>query len=274
MNFTYLTKRLLRRYLPSSVFFKVMEYSDCGNTAEDRPDDMFQRLRSRVQEVEFDLAGKHILEFGSGRYARLALWLLEAGADRVTMVDLHATSLNDSRHRDVLEQDCIRLGLDSSDALSRITLIADDFLATSPSSPEALADLIISTATLEHVQDPQLILDKTWQWLRPGGIASHEIDLRDHLFETPFEMLTYSDRIWDRWLDPKGGFHLNRWRLPDYLQAMENAGFVKIQYRTLQQEKEELLKILSRLDRQFRHIDTDSLSITVAHLYGNKPTHS
>ena len=97
------------------------------------------------------------------------------------------------------------------------------------------------------------------------------IDLRDHLFDTPFEMLTCSDRTWDRWLDPKSRFHLNRWRLEDYLRAMRKANFAEIDYQSLQKDEAELMEIWPRLHRRFREMDPDLLSIMVVHLYARKP---
>lgn len=272
MKLEYVLKRVVRRQIPAPLFFRMMTYSGSGNLAEDDPEEMFRALHERLQVLAIDLTGKQVLEIGSGRYARLGLRMLHAGASRVTLADLHATPLNNRQHRAMLEEDCDLLGLDLADALSRIHLVTDDYLAVSPPSPELRADLVTSTATMEHVRNPREILAKSWEWLRPGGVSSHAIDLRDHCFETPFEMLTYSDRVWERWLVPKGGFHLNRWRLPDYLQAMRDAGFIDVRYEILEKSEDELGKVRDRLDERFRAIDDDLLSVMKTHVYGQKPS--
>ncbi len=271
MGLAYILKRLLRRHVPSPVVLELMKYCGRSAAAEDRPDDVFRGLQDRLQELAVDLTDKHVLDLGSGRYARMALRLLNAGASRVTLIDFHAVPLSNSKHRELLERDCRQLGMSAENALNRIDLQTDDFLTTSPPTPEARADLILSTATLEHVQNPLAVFQKSWEWLRPGGFTSHVIDLRDHLFNTPFEMLTFSETTWKQWLAPKGGFHLNRYRLPDYLQAMRAADFVEIEYQSLQQNRAALQKIWPRLRGRFRQIDFDLLSIVVVHLYARKP---
>lgn len=271
MKRTYFIKRLIRRHIPAPVFYRIMKYSGRAAAAEKRPADTFQALRDRLRDLAIDLADKHVLELGSGRYARLALQMLNAGASRVTLADFYAKPLSDPRHRRLLVEDCARYGLDAETVLASIDVVAGDFLTTSPLGPTMKADLIISTAVLEHVRDPLIALEKSWEWLRPGGYVSHIVDLRDHLFDTPFEMLTYSNRTWNRWLNPRDGFHLNRWRLPDYLQAMRKAGFESIDYRSLERDQAGLMEIQPRLSPRFRDTDPELLSITIVHLHARKP---
>jgi len=54
---------------------------------------------------------------------------------------------------------------------------------------------------------------------RPGGMHLHYVDMRDHFFKYPFEMLTYSKQTWQSWLNPTS--NLNRYRIPDYRRAFE-----------------------------------------------------
>lgn len=84
-------------------------------------------------------------------------------------------------------------------------------------------------------------------------------------------MLTFSEEIWQRWLNPKRGFHQNRWRLPEYLEALKSARFVNTGYRVLQRDEATLREILPRLNERFRDMDPDMLSVLVVHLYGEKP---
>jgi hypothetical protein len=50
--------------------------------------------------------------------------------------------------------------------------------------------------------------------------ALHYVDLRDHLFKYPFEMLCYRESTWTRWLNASN--NLNRLRLPDFAQLFED----------------------------------------------------
>lgn len=41
-------------------------------------------------------------------------------------------------------------------------------------------DFVLSNAVMEHVADLTTAYRTTWDWLRPGGFASHQIDFRSH----------------------------------------------------------------------------------------------
>jgi SAM-dependent methyltransferase len=125
-------------------------------------------------------------------------------------------ALTDRVHRAMLLKDCSSLGLNCEDALSRIHIVRGDITRLPFPLPGRRMDLAISHSILEHVCDAEAVLTCCWKWLRPGGITDHLIDLRDHnlRFRYPFEMLTFSDQVWSHWLDLRGGFHLNRWRVP------------------------------------------------------------
>lgn len=90
-------------------------------------------------------------------------------------------------------------------------------------------DFVSSTNTLEHVPQVDLvpILGECRRLLRPDGILSSRIDLRDHYCDfdstrTPYSFLRYSDRAWG--LLNSGLMYQNRLRRPDYLRAFEDAG--------------------------------------------------
>jgi SAM-dependent methyltransferase len=91
-------------------------------------------------------------------------------------------------------------------------------------------DLVSSTNTLEHVPAADLvpILAECRRLLRPDGILSSRIDLRDHYsyFDrglSPYNFLRYSDRAWR--LFNSSVLYQNRLRRPDYLHAFSESGF-------------------------------------------------
>jgi len=271
MDLEYVMKRFIRRHLPDAWAFGLLELIGRSNKAEIIPAHVWVNLRERLNGVGIDIAGKHIVEIGSGRYARLGLQMLGAGAARVTLVDLYATALSNREHQSILKEDCARLELSWDEVVTRVQVLTGDITSLPIPPLEARPDVVISSAVLEHTLDPRRVLGTCWEWLKPGGRASHQIDLRDHVFESPFEMLTFSESTWQRWLCPKRGFFLNRWRLPEYVEAMERVGFVNIGYQVLQQDETALQAILPRLNERFREFSPDMLSVLVVHLYGEKP---
>ena len=83
-------------------------------------------------------------------------------------------------------------------------------------------------------------------------------------------MLTVADRTWDRWFDLPAGFHLNRWRVPDYLDAVHRAGFVRVRYDAFMQDRAGAVAVMPRLASRFRNVPEDILSILGISLYGKK----
>jgi len=271
MNLLYVVKRLFRRQIPDRWAFVLLRLFGGSNSAETTPDEGWAELKRRLDRVGIDTAGRHVVEVGSGRYARLGLQMLRSGVARVTLIDPYAVDVNDREHRSVLMDDCARLGLGWDDVASRLRVLTGDVTSLPVPSLEARPDLVVSSAVLEHTLDPLQVLAACWEWLKPGGQTSHTIDLRDHVFESPFEMLTFSDKIWKRWLCPKRGFYLNRWRLPEYSSAMKEAGFINRGCEILERDEAALREIMPRLNEQFRNMDPDTLSVLGLHVYGEKP---
>ena len=63
-------------------------------------------LKRYLWDRGISLEKKTVLEIGSGRYARIALQMLAAGAERVVAVDPFAIPLTDSAHQKILMSDC------------------------------------------------------------------------------------------------------------------------------------------------------------------------
>ena len=92
--------------------------------------------------------------------------------------------------------------------------------------PTASVDFIWSQAVLEHVRRAEFTeyLRETRRVLKPGGIASHEIDLRDHLGGA-LNNLRVSSRTWEADWMVRSGFYTNRLSQPEILAAFAAAGF-------------------------------------------------
>jgi len=269
----YILIGVLRRQLPTAALFWIMRLRGDGNLAEQTPDLLLQNWQSWMQQNGRSFTGLHVVEIGSGRYARFGLHLLKAGARRVTLVDFYALPVDHPQQRERLRADCRKLGLSWDEVRARLRVIRGDILALNAGQLGEAADMVFSTAVLEHVRDPQAILARCRTWLRPGGISVHMVDLRDHnlQFRYPFEMLTFSDATWERWLNLGGGFYVNRWRAHDYVLAMAEAGFERVTYEVTQQDRAGAQAIRPRLNRRFAGLPDAVLGIEMLYLYGRKP---
>jgi hypothetical protein len=89
--------------------------------------------------------------------------------------------------------------------------------------------MVSSTFTLEHISGPDIaaILRESARLLRPGGVVSCAIDMKDHYayFDdrlSPYNFLGVPERRW-RLVNPDLHFQ-NRLRLPDYRRLFADAG--------------------------------------------------
>lgn len=92
--------------------------------------------------------------------------------------------------------------------------------------PSGSVDLVFSHSVLEHVRREEMAdtLREMRRLLRPGGVASHNIDLRDHLGGA-LDHLRFSRRIWEAPLMANSGFYTNRFRHGELMEMFRNAGF-------------------------------------------------
>lgn len=61
--------------------------------------------------------------------------------------------------------------------------------------------------------------------LTPEGVASHRVDLKDHLGGS-LNNLRFSERIWESEFFVCSGFYTNRIRFPEMIALFEKAGFI------------------------------------------------
>lgn len=104
---------------------------------------------------------------------------------------------------------------------------------------EQCADLVHSAGVLEHygVEEVDKFAHECFRVLRPGGVASHVIDLRDHLWfadrKLPFlNHLRFKDSSYEM-LFGRGLTYHNRLLAPDYTRLFHNAGFRTVVLRRL-----------------------------------------
>jgi 2-polyprenyl-3-methyl-5-hydroxy-6-metoxy-1,4-benzoquinol methylase len=97
-------------------------------------------------------------------------------------------------------------------------------------------DYITSISVLEHVPaaDVPQIVNKCYSLLKPAGVVSFVIDMRDHYVDfdqsiSDHNFLRYSDRAWNMFFNSTL-HHQNRLRFTDYLQVLKEARFEIVNY--------------------------------------------
>lgn len=129
-------------------------------------------------------------------------------------------------------------------------------------------DYVLSTAVMEHVDDPAAVYCRTWNMIVPGGIFAHTIGLDCHETAPLWNgHWTYSDFIW-RIIRGKTMYLINQWPHSWHTEFLKKLGFViksDLAHR--------LPNKLSRSDlaQRFRNIPDDDLTIWSIFVCGRKP---
>jgi Methyltransferase domain len=202
---------------------------------------LYERHVERVAAARF-------YEFGAGWDLIGPLTLASAGVPRQRLVDVRRNVRLDlvnhskariNRHLEVLQREAgVELHLldpspcTSLEELRRtfgIAYHAPRDARDTGFSAESV-DCMTSTFTLEHIpaRDIVAILVEGHRLLRPGGLLSCSIDMKDHYsyFDGsigPHNFLRFSDDAW-RLANPSLHYQ-NRLRRSDYLRLFEEAGF-------------------------------------------------
>ncbi len=186
------------------------------------------------------LIGKRVLVFGYGGRFAVGVELLRRGAAQVVLCD-HFVLLDKERNLELLPEYKEYLVAENDNVRPRaeyITLLHGDIREESIQKQIARVDYVLSTSVYEHLNDVRGITHALAKLTAPNGTHLHFIDLRDHFFKYPFEMLTFSEGTWRNFLNPTS--NLNRFRLTSYREVFD-AYFQKVD-----------IQILERLESEFR----------------------
>ena len=248
----YLVLRTLRRMAPQSVVDWMLDQGVYLKPGRDtsRPEESIRVYREAGTRAAQSIAGRRILVFGYGGGLGVALGLLEADAEHVYLQDPFAP-VRTARNRRLPAERMARFFRggphDWQPDPARVTIVREhlpDFAA----HHEASIDWVVSTSVFEHVADVEPNIAACARVTRPGGLNIHEIDLRDHYFKYPFEMLCHSETVWRKWLNASN--NLNRWRLRQYREVF-GRHFKSVDLRTILELRDQLALARKRIRPEF-----------------------
>ena len=182
-----------------------------------------------------DCAGRVVVELGPGDSLATAVIARALGARHVYLVDAGDFARYEAEPYQALTRHMATRGLTPPDLRgcdSRSALLAAcdaTYLTTGlhglDTIPAASADLVFSQAVLEHVRLSEF--DATQRAirriLRPTGVASHQVDLKDHLGGA-LNSLRFTHETWEAEWMASSGFYTNRLRMSEILASMRAAG--------------------------------------------------
>ncbi|MBA1333131.1 hypothetical protein QQ73_19415 [Candidatus Endoriftia persephone str. Guaymas] len=216
------------------------------------------------------VAGARVLELGPGDSIATALIVAAYGGEAV-LVDVGAFADADPQIYRALAEYLEAQGLNPPDLSQAGSLDAILSVCGARYLTEGLKslheieadsiDLIFSQAVLEHVRlaefDPTLAEFR--RILRPGGLCSHQVDLKDHLAAS-LNNLRFSKRLWESDFFASSGFYTNRIRYGEMLKRFEAAGFA---VEVCGEERWDALPLArTKLNQAFQQIPDQQLLIS------------
>jgi hypothetical protein len=225
-----------------------------------------QTLAGHGREIQ----GKRVMLFGYGGRFAVGVELLRRGAAHVVLCD-HFVLLDNERNLELLPayEQYLKLGQNEVQPRSEfITLLHGDIREESIQAQVADVDIVLSTSVYEHLDDVDGITGALARLTSPQGVHLHFVDLRDHYFKLPFEMLKYSESVWRKFLNPTS--NLNRFRLGDY-QRVYDKYFEKAGVVILERKAEEFRAVQSLVRPDFITGDVEIDSVTLISAILEKP---
>lgn len=248
----YWLMRLARRATPQRVVDWMLDHAvglrpGLDTAAPQQAVDLYVRtLRAQGRTIE----GATVCVVGYGGSFGVGLCLLEAGARRVILQDPFAPYRR--HHNDRLDPQRMQPYFIRREGRwvprdDRVRLVREPLEVLAEREP-ASVDLIVSSSVLEHVADVETLAAACARLLRPDGLNVHFVDLRDHFFRYPFEMLCYSEPTWRRWLNASN--NLNRLRVWDY-ERIFGRWFGQVRVEVLERDPEAFAATQARIRPEF-----------------------
>jgi hypothetical protein len=252
LNLPYVILRLIRHFMPENLTRGLLRRGLVIRPGLEtrEPAQAAERYRDLLREHGSDLTGKDVLVFGYGGRFAIGVELLRLGARHVTLTDLFAPP--DDKRNDYLlpefEQYLQRVDGQVQPRPEYMTLLHGDIRQTAQELAKKPLNGVLSTSVYEHLDDVDGITRALQSVLKPGGFFIAYVDLRDHYFKFPFEMLNYSADTWRKWLNPTS--NLNRYRLRDYRRIFEQY-FSRQQIDVFERNPQQFEKARARIRPEF-----------------------
>lgn len=248
--------------------------------------DLFKHGEMEKPSYAYDVFKKHFdrvvfsrksgnfvaLELGPGDSLFSAMIAYAFGASSVYLVDVGNFISDDikpyfSMANYLKEKSSTTPNMDDITSLERLLELCNAKYMTSGilslrTIPDQSVDLIWSQAVLEHVRRSDFIsmMRELRRVIRPDGICSHCIDLRDHLGGA-LNNLRFSERFWESDFIAKSGFYTNRIRYSEMLELFNQAGFnvekINVEFY------DRLPTPRNKLSSEFKHLTDKELSVSV-----------
>ncbi len=272
MNIRYLLLRFTRHFMPEGIarFLLKRRWIIRPGLESSDPLAAVDQYKKALAQHGRSFGGQRVLVFGYGGRFAVGVELLKQGASHVVLCD-HFVLMDRQRNLELLPKYNDYLFLQNDEVMPRpehITLLHGDIRSSQLQAEISAADLVLSTSVYEHLDDVNGITQSLAKLTAPQGAQLHFVDLRDHYFKYPFEMLAYSESVWKNFLNPSS--NLNRYRLPDYQKIFQQY-FEQVNITVLARQEEELKQMNHRVRAEFLTGDAAIDSTTLIQVFTETP---
>lgn len=272
MKINYFVLRLMRHFMPESVarFLLKRRWIIRPGLESSDPFAAVEQYNTGLSAYGKSIKGMRVLVFGYGGRFAVGVELLRKGAAHVVLCD-HFVLLDTERNLELLPDYAEYLIAETEGVKPRsefISLLHGDIREESIQIQIAEVDYVLSTSVYEHLDDVDGITQALAKLTAPKGAHLHFVDLRDHYFKYPFEMLAFSERVWKNFLNPTS--NLNRFRLTNYREVFD-AYFEKVDIAVLSRQEDEFRAARSRIRPEFLTGDEAVDSVTLVHVFAESP---
>jgi hypothetical protein len=234
------------------------------------PNAAVQRYAEALSEKGLSFQNKRALVFGYGGRFDIGVDLLRVGASHVVLCDKYAPP-DEEHNRRLFARDEKYFTMTGDRLRPRqewMTLLPADIRDEAVRKTLESNDVIVSNSVYEHLDDVEGITGALASLTNPDGVHVHFVDLRDHFFKYPFEMLRYSDRTWYNWLNPSS--HHNRYRLWNYRKAFETF-FGRVEIKILARDEEAFRRIQPFVLPEFLGEHAEENAVTLIRVVASQP---
>ena len=272
MNIRYLALRLIRHFMPEGLARFLLKHRWIIRPGLESSDPLaaVDQYILALEKQGRSINGQRILVFGYGGRFAVGLELLKRGAAHVVLCD-HFIALDESRNLELWPKYDEYLSMENGSVIpnpAHVTLVHGDICSDETQKKISTVDLVMSTSVYEHLDNVNAITQALMNLTAPQGAHLHFVDLRDHYFKYPFEMLVFSEKVWRNFLNPTS--NLNRFRLPDYKRVFDTY-FNNVKIVVIQRNLSEFKAARSRIRPEFLANDDEVDSVGLLYIVAESP---
>lgn len=248
-NYRYILMRTARHFMPDTLarMFLLNRFIIRPSLETSSPNSAVERYSAALAEEGVTIKDKRVMVFGYGGKPEIGSAIMQSGAREVLLVERPGLELEPNAALD--PEKIIRLHQD---------------IRTLDEKELQPVDIVVTHSVFEHLTDASGIAAALARFTKPGGCQLHYIDLRDHYFKYPFEMLKFSDQVWKNWLNPTS--NLNRLRLFEYERIFKQH-FKNVKISVTERNIDEFIKAKPAIQPQFLSGNDEQDAVTLIRVF-------